>query len=213
MLIAGLTVLLCAEAYFGYRLHKLSDQQEELKEDYSNVNNITLGLFSVEQWHDKIAGIINRQVRHFALTPKQNKELQVEVQQIILAMIDKAEALIDKPATSLGGTLKKFVVKTFVDTDDIKSQVPGFAKIIIAKVNNPANKKQLSTMAMGKLNVVEHDAYFDSTVTADDSLKAVVYHKYNVTSPQQFNSKLTTSLNTIRTTTYNYSFAMLACIV
>ena len=213
MLIVGLTVLLCAETYFGYRLHKLSNQQEELKEDYSNVNNITLGLFSVEQWHDKIAGIINHQVRHFALTPKQNKELQVEVQQIILALINKAEALINKPANSLVGEIKKFAVRTFVNTDDIKAQVPGFAKTIIAKVNNPTNKKQLSTMAMGKLNAVEHNAYFDSTITADDSLKALVYHKYNVTSAQQFNSKLTTSLNAIRTTTYNYSFAMLACII
>src|SRR4051794_21768553 len=120
LLILGLTVLLCAEAYFGYRLHGLSNQQEELKEDYSNVNNITLGLFSVEQWHDKIAGIVNHQVRHFKLTPKQNKELQVEVQQIILSLVNKAEALTNKPAESFVGNLKKFAVKTFVNTDDIK---------------------------------------------------------------------------------------------
>jgi len=213
LLIVGLTVLLCGESYFGYRLHKLSDQQEKLKEDYSNVNDITLGLFSVEQWHDKIAGIVNHQVRDFTLTPKQNKELQVEVEQIILSLINKAEALINKPATSFSGKLKKFAIKTFVNTDDIKAQAPGFAKTIIAKVNNPANKKQLSKMAMGKFTAMEHSAYFDSTVKVNDSMTAKVYHKYNVASPEEFNSKLTTSLDSIRTTTYNYSFAMLGCII
>ena len=213
MLILGLTALLCAEAYFGYRLHKLSDQQEELKEDFSNINNITLGLFSVEQWHDKIANIINHQVRHFTLTRKQNKELQVEVEQIILSLVNKAEALINKPAESLVGNLKKFAVKTFVNTDDIKAQVPGFAKTIIAKVDNPANKKQLSTMAMGKLSAMEHSAYFDSAATANDSMTAKVYHKYNVASREELNSRITTSLDRIRITTYNYCFGILGCII
>lgn len=213
MLILGLTALLCGEAYFGYRLHKLSDQQEELKEDYSNVNNITLGLFSVEQWHDKIANIVNHQVRHFTMTPTQKKELQVEVQQIVLSLINKAEALINKPATSFSGKLKKFAIKTFVNTDDIKAQVPGFAKTIIAKVDNPANKKQLSTMAMGKFNAMQHSAYFDSAVNANDSITNKIYHKYRVPGPYEFNSKITTSLDRIRATTYNYCFAMLGCII
>jgi len=124
LLIVGLGVLLCGEGYFGYRLHTLSDQQEAIKTDYANVNNITFGLFSVEQWRDKVSGIINHQVRHFTLTPKQKKELQVEVQQIILALIDKAEALVNKPQKSIGGKLEKLAVKTFVKTDKIKAQVP-----------------------------------------------------------------------------------------
>ena len=213
MLILGLMVLLCAEAYFGYNLHKLSDQQEELKEDYSDINNITLGLFSVDQWRDKIAGIINHQVRHFTMTPKQKKELQVEVEQIILSLIDKAEAIINKPQKSLSGKLKKFIITTFVSTDDIKAQVPGFAKMIIARVDNPLTKKSLSTMAMGKFNQMQHSAYFDSTLNANDSITNRIYHKYNVVSPDQFNNKVTASLNRIRTTTYNYSFGMLGCII
>jgi uncharacterized membrane protein len=39
LLILGLFVLLCAEGYAGYQLHKLSSQQEELKADYSDFNN------------------------------------------------------------------------------------------------------------------------------------------------------------------------------
>ncbi|RZJ89437.1 MAG: 2-methylisocitrate lyase, partial [Chryseobacterium sp.] len=39
VLILSLAILLVCEGYFGYRLNALSDQQEQIKEDYSNVNN------------------------------------------------------------------------------------------------------------------------------------------------------------------------------
>ncbi|OKS86497.1 paraquat-inducible protein A [Mucilaginibacter polytrichastri] len=213
LLILGLAVLLCCEGYFGYRLHIVSDQQEEIKEDYSNINNITFGLFSVEQWRDKVAAIVNHQVKHFTMTPKQKRELQVEVQQIILALINKAEALVNKPQKSIGGKLKKLAVKTFVNTDKIKAQVPAFAKTIIAKVDNPDSKNKLSTMALGKFNEVQHSGYLDSTITANDSVVNNMYRKYHVATAEEFNHKLTTSLDNIRTTTYNYSFGMLGCIV
>jgi hypothetical protein len=213
LLILGLAVLLCGEGFFGYRLHTLSDQQEKIKEDYSNINNITFGLFSVEQWRDKVAGIVNHQVRHFTMTPKQKKELQVEVQQIILALINKAQALLDKKPTSLGGKIKKLAVKTFVNTDSIKAQVPAFAKTLIAKIDNPNSKSKLSALALGKFKQAQKTGYLDSTITANDSVTNKMYQKYHVSSPDEFNNKLTAELDSIRTTTYNYSFGMLGCIV
>ena len=213
LLILGLGALLCGEGYFGYRLHTLSDQQEQIKTDYSNINNITFGLFSVEQWRDKVADIVNHQVRHFTLTPKQKRQLQVEVQQVILALINKAEALLNKKPATLGGKLKKLAVKTFVNTDSIKAKVPALAKAIIAKIYNPTSKSQLSTLAMGKFNQAQQSGSLDSTITANDSVMSKMYSKYHVSSPEELNNKLTASLASIRTTTYDYSFGMLGCVV
>jgi hypothetical protein len=213
LLILGLCIFLCLEGYFGYKLHKLSSHQEELKADYSEFNNVMFGLFSVDQWRDEVADVVNHQVRHFKMTAAQKKELRVEVQQIILALINKAEALLNKKPKSLSGKIKKFAVKTFVNTDKIKAQVPGFAKTIIAQVDNPANKKQLSTMAMGKFRQAQKTGYIDSAITAHESLTSEMYRKYHVSSPDEFNKKLSVSLQDIRSTTYAYSFGMLACIV
>lgn len=210
LLIFGLSLLLAGEGYFGYRLHTLSNQQEEIKKDYSDINNITFGLFSVDQWHDKVAGIINHQVRHFTMTPKQKKQLRVEVEQIILALINKAEAMVNKPQKSIGGKLKKLAIKTFVNTDKIKAQVPEFAKTIIAKIDNPKSKKQLSAMAMGKFTAIEKT---DSTTKANNEAISKMYRKYHVSTRDEFNDKLTASLDSIRTITYNYSFGMLGCIL
>ena len=212
LLILGLSLLLCVEGYFGYQLHELSDRQEEIKEDYSNVNNITFGLFSVEQWRDKVAGIVQHQVRDFTMTPAQKKALRVEVEQIILSLIDKAEALLNKPKKTLSGKIKKFAIKTFVKTDKIKAQVPAFATSILAKVDNKANKRQMSNMAMSKFDALEHTEYVDSAMAATTAATNKVYKKYKVSSIDQLNEQLITSLSKIRTATYNYSFAMLGCI-
>ena len=213
LLIVGLALLLCVEGYFGYRLNHLSDEQEQLKADYASVNDVTLGLFSVAQWHDKVAGIIKRQVGGFKLTKNQNKQLQAEVEAIIIALINKAQALIDKPAETTGGEIKKFAVKTFVDFDQIKTQVPGIAKTMMARINNPANTKQLTATAMTRYAAMERTPYFDSSIRAYDSITAGVYNKYKVTTGKQLNDKLNATLSRIKTQTYNYSTVMLACII
>ncbi len=212
ILILGLGVLLCGEAFFGYRLHTLSDQQEQFKKDYSTLNNITFGVFSVDQWRDKIAAIINRQVKNFTLTPKQQQDLQVEVEQILHGLINKAVHLINKPQKSIGGKLKKAAFNAMVNTDKIQAQVPEFARTIIAKVNNPDSKARLSDLATSKLNQLEHQT-FDSTSNANTQVTSHMYKKYHVSNSAEFNKKLNTSLAEIRTTTYYYCFAMLGCII
>jgi hypothetical protein len=213
VLILGLFLLLCAEAYSGYQLHKLSAQQEDLKQDYSDFNNITFGLFSVDQWRDEVKGVVKHQVRNFKMTAVQKKELRIEVQEVMIALINQAEALLNKKPKSIGGKIKKFAVKTFVKPDKIKAQVPGFARTIIAQIDNSKNKKQLSTMALGKFSQVQKSEYIDSAITAHTVLNNKMYAKYHVSSPTEFNNKLSSDLTKIRTTTYAYSFGMLGCIV
>jgi hypothetical protein len=213
LLILFLGILLVAGGYFGYQLHQLSDQQKEIKEDYANVNNIELGLFSVKNWRDQVAHIVDHHVRNFAMTPAQKKELQLEIQEIMLALIDKAEAIVNKPQTSAEGKIKQFAVKKFVNVDKIKAQIPGFAKTIMAKVDNPDNKNKLSNLALDRFSDLQKSGYIDSNIKTIDSLSTVLFSKYKVSSQEELNNKLSGSLSPIRTETYNYSFAMLACVV
>lgn len=213
LLVLGLSVLLCAQGFFGYRLHTLSAQQEQIKQDYTDLNNITLGLFSAQQWRSQIKGIVNHQVKHFTLTRAQKAQLHKEVEGILNALIDKAEAMINKKPKSLGGKIKKLLVKTFVKTDKVRAQVPGLATTILAKVDNPENKKALGNLAMKKFTNVSHSGFFDSTATVRDSLLNKIYPRYGITKAEEVNPKLKSLLANIRTETYQYCFGMLGCIL
>ncbi|MDQ0967586.1 hypothetical protein QFZ20_002989 [Flavobacterium sp. W4I14] len=213
LLILSLSILLGTEAYFGFRLHELSDQQERIKEDYADINNITYGLFSVQQWKDNVSRIVHHQVRNLKMTKKQKKILQTEVEQVLLALINKAEALVNKPKKTLSGKIQKFAIRNFVNSDSIRAQVPGFARKIIAEVDNPKNKRQLSKMAMGEFNELADEEKLDSAFVANGASVKAMYRKYQVSSTGLLNKKLSASLADIRTKTYGYSFGMLACVV
>ena len=213
LLILGLTLLVGVEGFLAWRLRALSSRQEQIKSDYSDVNSITLGLLSVDNWRDKVAGIVNQQVKHFKLSPKEKKDLQVEVEQVIYALIDKAEAMVNKPQKSLGAKLRQLVVKTFVKTDKIRAQVPAFARSIIAKVDNPKQKAQLSSMAMSKFNTARHSYTLDSARDANQSLTGKMFRKYGVSSLDALAKKQTVLLDDIRTEMYAYCFEMLGCVL
>lgn len=214
LLILGLSILLVAQGFFGYRLHQLSEEQEVLKHDYAEMNNIMLGLFSMEQWQGKIESIITLQSNRLDITPKQKRELQKEIEGIIYALIDKAEALVTKPKKkSLRGKLVKFAVKNFVEVDTIKKKVPGIARTIMNKVDNPTAKKQLGSMALDKLQQIEETEFIDSTLTANAQKIGAVYSRYGVSSREGFNTKIKSGLKKIKDGTYTYSIAMLCGII
>lgn len=212
ILILGLSILLCGEAYFGYRLHTDSMEQEQMKQDYSMSNNITFGLFSVDQWRDRITGIVNHQVHDFKISPAQKKALQAEVEQQLHGLIKKTVADINKPQKTLGGRLKKFAFNNLVNADDIQAQVPSFAKTIIDKVNSPASHKRLKSIATSKIDQLADQTY-DSTFEANSAVTRYLYMKYHVANAAGFNKQINSRLATIRTVTYNYAYAMLGCVV
>ncbi|SDF71969.1 Paraquat-inducible protein A [Mucilaginibacter pineti] len=213
MLILGLALLLTAEGFFGYRLRELSARQETIKADHANINNISFGLLSVENWRNQVSGIINRQVKHFKLSATQKKELQTEVEEVLNALVDKAEAMVDKKPQSLAGKIRKLVVKTFVKTDKIRAQVPAFARSIIAKADNPDQKSKLSDLAITKFNDMQHSGSMDSTLNANHALFESMYRKYHVNSTEQLNQQLDKLLQQIRVEMYKYCFGMLGCIL
>ncbi|TCC90223.1 paraquat-inducible protein A [Pedobacter frigiditerrae] len=213
-MIIGLSLLLIGEGYFGIQLHELSERQERLKKDFADMNNINLGLFSVDQWHDKVEHIIKHQVRDLNITAQEKKALQKETEGVIIALINKAEALVIKPEKkSLRGKLVKFAVKNFVNVDTIKKQVPGMARTMMKKIDNPNNKKQLSKMALQELDKFEQSDVIDSILTANAVAINKVYKKYKVDSNEQLNQKIQSELKRIETATYTYCSAMLICIV
>ena len=200
--------------YFGYRLHELSVKQAILKHDYAVLNNIMLGLFSVEQWTGKVETIVSKQVKTLDLTPKQEKALQKEIEGVIISLIDKAEALVTKPKKkSIRGKLVKFAVKNFVKVDTLKKKVPGIARTIIKKVDNPNVRKQLKATALEKIDELDEIDFIDSTLTANAIRAGRIFSGYPASTLPDFNKHVDIELKKIEKETYVSCLAMLSGIV
>jgi hypothetical protein len=212
ILILGLGVLLFGEAWYGYHLQQLSIQQEQIRRDYSTVNSITFGLFSVDKWSDKLGDVINGQVSDFNVSPAQKKALQAQVGQQLNGLIDKELADINKPQKSLIGRIKKLAVDKLVNEDQVHALVPSFAKTIVDKVTSPVNTKRVKNIVTSKLNDLEAQTY-DSTEAIANAVNAYMYHKYNVADSGQFSRVVSSRLASIRVVSYNDMYLMLGCVL
>jgi hypothetical protein len=210
LLIVCLSLLLCAEAWFGYRISKLSSQQEEIKTDYSVVNNITFGILSIDQWREKMADVVDQKVNDFTMTVTQKKDLQKKVEKQLYHLVDQAIAEMNKPQKGIGGKLKKLAFNALVDPEEIKSEVPVFAETIVNRINKPESKKKLKNIITSKVDQLEKQT-FDNTEPASVTVSRHIYKKYGVSDTEAFEKTINSQLANIQPLLYNYTYAMIIC--
>ncbi|WP_316820259.1 paraquat-inducible protein A [Pedobacter gandavensis] len=212
LLLAGLSLLLCGEAWFGYRISTLSSQQQEIKSDYSASNNISFGILSVDQWREKMSAVVDEKVKEFDMSAEQKKDLQKKVEKQLNQLVDKAVADINKPQKSIGGKLKKLAFNAVVDPEEIKSEVPTFAATIVNRINKPASKKRIKNIITSKVDQLENET-FDNTEPASVTVKRHIYKKYHVNNNVDFEKTIEAQLNEIQREMYTYTFAMIGCVL
>ncbi|MES2111738.1 MAG: paraquat-inducible protein A [Bacteroidota bacterium] len=211
-LLLGLGVLIAIAAWCGYKLDYFAKQQQRLKQDYSVVNSITFGIFSVDSWRDKISGVVDSQVNAFHVTKKQKRELQAQVEAQLHSLVAKTANEINKPQKSLGGKLKKLAFNAMVDVDTIQALVPSFAHTIVSRLTSPTSTKRLKGIVNGKLQQLEQQTY-DSTAEAYHTLTQDMYKKYHVTDVDKLNKTLDSEVTAVHRISYQYAYAMFACVL
>ncbi len=212
LLIAGVSVILIIEGLFGFRVHSLSSQQKQYKLDYAIVNNVQYGLLSVDIWREQVIVAASSEIRQYRLSPEQQAELRKEIDQLLRTLVAHAFEIINKPQTSLGGKLKKLVVKTFVNQDKIVAQVPIYSQKLMAEITKPSTYKQVSKLADTALAQIGRKSY-DSSVAATKHLMDSIYSKYGATDKAGFEKINASGLEQIHKDTRRYAFGMLGCIV
>lgn len=212
LLIAALNILLAGTAYFGWRVHALASERQDIKMDYSFFNSISFGLFSVDAWRDKIAEVIDDQVNGYHITPEQKRQIRLAIEKQLHSLIAKTIAEIDKPQHSLGGKLKKMAFNALVDSDALQKQVPPFAETIVQKVSSPSSQARLKHIAASKIGQLENVTY-DATSEARAKVSRAIFSKYRVSGNAAFEKAVAERLALIRADTVRDVLAMLGCVL
>lgn len=211
-LIAGVTLLVAAVAWCGYRAHVLSVEQKAIKEDYSYVNNVSYGVLDVNQWRDLIVDAVRQRIEDFSLTKPEEDSLHKEIEHILNGLIDKADSMMNAPQKTLKGKLRKFAYRTFVNTKDLHKQVPAFATRIVDQALRPSSKKRLASVAKSKLEQLG-EATYDSSRMAEEAQLDSIYGKYDVRDRDSFNKKTEKEVNALLPREYGYAGAMIAGVL
>lgn len=212
LLVLVLGILLLVQGYAGYKIFELSEQRERLKTDYSVANNITFGVFSVDQWREKIVGIVESKLNNYKLKADQKKELQRKVELQLNELITTTVKEFNKPQKTLGGKLKKLAFNVMVDPDEIRKEVPVFAKTIMDKLNSPASMRRLKYIANSKIDELERVTY-DNTEPASATVNRHIYSKYKVKDAEHFDREIRSRLDQLNKSTNNFLIMMCSALV
>ncbi|AYL99126.1 paraquat-inducible protein A [Mucilaginibacter celer] len=212
IVLAGLSVLLAGAVYSGYKLAATSGEREQVKEDYALSNSVTFGLFSIDQWRNRITDVLSNQIQDYHITKTQQKDLLVMVEKEMHGLVSKTVAEINQPQKGLGGKLKKLAFNTLVDSAELQAQVRPFAKTIVAKISSPQSEKRLKNIAGSKVNQLTSQIY-DSVSVANYAVTKYVYKKYKVSDPIAFNQRIAQSLNVLKKQLITYVCIMLGCVL
>ena len=203
--------LVCLAGWSSFLVYKYSSEAAEIKKDYSELNSITHGLLSVNIWRDHLTNMVLNRIDEFEFTPAQEDTLVLQVENILMAGIDKGDSLMNLKQKSLKGKLRKFAVRTLVPEEKIRALVPMFAQTIVDEIQQPENKEALKYVIKSKLQEYSDMTHADSE-TAVVRLNSLL-DKYEVKSLEAFNRKTSEKLMTLEDQTYNHTYILLGIIV
>jgi hypothetical protein len=212
IVLIGLSLLLAGAVYSGYRLAGISAEREQVKEDYSLSNSVTLGLFSIDQWRDRITDVLSNQIQGYHITKSQQREILLMVEKQMHELVSKTVAEINQPKKGLGAKLKKLAFNTLVDSAELQAQVRPFAKTIVAKISSPESEARLKNIAGSKVNQLTRQIY-DSVSVANYAVTKYVYKKYKVADPVTFNKRIDERLSELKVQLIQYVCIMLGCVL
>jgi hypothetical protein len=192
----------------SYHIYQLSKQRAELQNDYSEVNNISYGLLSVNRWRDNITEIVDKQIEGFSFSKKQEQDLKKEIDATLNALITKVHEMINEKQTDLKGKVRKFAYNTFVNEEKIREKVPEFSETIIAQIRKPSTREKLKALAREKIDEFAAQTRDSIAVRGYDSLLA----KYYTTNAVDFNRVVAMQAEILHLQSYHYTYHMLGVL-
>lgn len=202
--------LLLVAGWCSFQIYTLSSQRAEIKQDYSEVNSITYGLLSVNVWRDYLTTIALNRIQDFEFTQTQEDTLKYEVNQILTAVVDKGDSLLNQKQTTIKGKLKKFAIKTLVNEEKVRALVPVFSQTIVDEIQKPENKETLKYLVSSKLQ-----EYSDIThANSEDALLVdSLLMKHDAANLEEFNRKSEMSLHRLQQQTYFFTYVVLGIVL
>jgi hypothetical protein len=203
-------ILLVIAAWSGFQVYHLSNERAEIKKDYSVLNNITYGLLSVNAWRDHLVRVVTHRIDDFEFTKEQETIVKEQLSQVLHAVINKADSMVDRKQKTVRGKLRRFAVKTLVDEEKIHARVPELAATIVNEIKKPKNREKLKFLAQSKLKDFGSVTY--DSANDVNRIKAIL-NKYGTADVADFNRVSENALLSLQEKAYFFTYIILGIMI
>jgi hypothetical protein len=163
-----ISIVICiASLALTQQIISTSITNQHLKQDAAEINHIKYGLFSVNQWKEKISQIVISEINKLKLSNANEEQLKKHIEAQLDVLIDKVDEKIkegNKGTTK--GKVKQFFINSFVDIKKIKEGIPDYADAMMAEMKTTETQKELKGMVKQKVT-----QYLEKTFEKQDLSK------------------------------------------
>lgn len=161
LILLGLFLMI---GFLSGRIIISSYHNQHNKQDYSEIFNIKYGLFSINQWKDKLSGIIAEEIDKMKISEGNEKQIKEQVEKQLLVLIDSVDKKIRKSNKgSVKGWVKQAFIDAVVDMDTIKEGVPRYANAVMKEMGKDKNQDKIKGLVKEKI-----DSYLATTFADQD---------------------------------------------
>lgn len=163
------TVCLVGASISASFLFNQEEQKRTLQAELVELSMVKYGIFSVDEWEQRISEIIVKRLNEFKLEENKESELRVSIEDFLHEAIDKLEdSFNDKNSGSIGGVFKRGVANLTDVFGVMREDIPLITESILAFIKDPQNKELARDFLLNKL-----EEYSDETFSEID------YSMYN----------------------------------
>ena len=154
--------------------------------------------------------VVTHRIDDFEFTPEQEKALKAEVSEVLHAVINKADSMINAKQKTFKGKIRKVAVKALYNEDKLHNRVPQFSETIVKEITNKKNKERLKFLIQSKLEQFGSITY-DSV--NDVNRVQVILAKYEASSLEEFNTRADLVLDGLQDSAYFFMFVLLGVLL
>ena len=141
LIIISALVILC------HQIISNSISNQKNKTDYAELNHVTYGLLSVEEWKRQITVILAEEIDRLSLSKTNERELRKHIEVQLNILIDQVDKKIrEQNSGSAKGWVKQSFINIFISLEDIKKGIPEYADAVIHEMTKSKTRGQIKTM-------------------------------------------------------------------
>lgn len=208
LLFLVLVPLLVLAAYCGYQVYHISNDRADIKDDYMEANSIMNGILNMNNWREDLKEIVVRQIDEFELTEKQDSLLRVQVSDLLHATLDEAKQQVESEDGLFDNRIKRFLVSSITNWDNLHQSVPDFTEAIITKLTKEESKEDLKAIAISKFEELANTIYDDTLATYLEN----IYSGYGKNNLIRFNKEVKVQTDAMAQQAWTYTYILLGLV-
>ncbi len=134
------SLLLCQQII----VNSMVNQQN--KNDYAELNDVKYGLLSADEWKRQVTVILADEINKLYLSKANERVLRKHIEALLNTLIDKIDKQIrEGNAGTARGRLSQSFIDVFINLDEIKKGIPGYADAVINEMTKAKTRRQVKS--------------------------------------------------------------------